>query len=153
MLHLIPPVLHRALYRLAHQARKNWLQLVGGQVYGCTIIARDGNGHVLLVRHSYGSRQWAFPGGGMKPDEDVLAAATREFAEELRCGLIDPLHLGTLDKTFHGARHIAHAVTGLAHGEPNPDMREVVEARFFARDALPDGTSRSVGVWLELLPL
>ena len=153
MLHLIPPRLHRALYRLAHHLRKNWLQLVGGEVHGCTIIARDGQGRVLLVRHSYGSRAWVFPGGGMKQGEAVLAAATREFAEELGCGLIDPLHLGTLNKTFHGARHIAHGVTGLADGEPCPDMREVVEARFFARDGLPDGTSRSVAVWLELLPL
>lgn len=153
MLHLIPPRLHRALYRLAHHARKNWLQLVGGEVHGCTIIARDGQGRVLLVRHSYGSKAWAFPGGGMKKGEDVLVAAAREFAEELRCGLLDPLHLGTLDKEFHGARHIAHAITGLADGEPRPDMREVVEARFFALDALPDGTSRSVAVWLRMLPL
>jgi ADP-ribose pyrophosphatase YjhB (NUDIX family) len=153
MLHLIPAPLHRALYRLAHFTRKNWLQLRGGEVHGCTIIARDAQGRVLLVRHSYGSRAWAFPGGGMRKDEDVLAAAGRELAEELRCGLIDPVHLGTLDKTFHGARHIAHAVSGLAHGEPRPDMREVVEARFFAVDALPDGCSRSVAVWLRMVPL
>lgn len=153
MLHLIPPVLHRALYRLAHQLRKNWLQLVGGEVHGCTIIARDGAGRVLLVRHSYGSQQWAFPGGGMRKGEDVLVAACREFAEELRCGLIDPQHLGTLDKDFHGARHIAHAVTGQADGEPRPDMREVVEARFFDIDALPAGASPAVAVWLQMLPL
>lgn len=153
MLHLIPPRLHRALYRLAHRARRQWLRLRGGEVHGCAIIARDGQGRVLLVRHSYGSRQWAFPGGGMKKGEDVLVAAAREFAEELRCGLRDPQHLGTLDEEFHGARNLAHVVTGLADGAPRPDMREVVEARFFAVDALPDGTSRSVAVRLRMLAL
>lgn len=151
MLRLIPPGLHRALYRLAHALRRRWLRWRGGEVHGCAIIARDAAGRVLLVRHSYGSGLWAFPGGGMKPGEDVLAAAMREFAEELRCGLAEPQHLGTLDEEFHGARNLAHVVTGLAAGEPRPDMREVVEARYFAVDALPQGTSRTVAVRLALL--
>ncbi len=140
MLHLIPAPVHRALYRLAHQLRRRWLRMVGGEVQGCSIIARDAAGRVLLVRHSYGSRLWAFPGGGMKQGEDVLAAAAREFAEELRCGLIDPQHLGTLDEMFHGARNLAHVVTGLADGEPRPDMREVVEARFLPWRPCPLGS-------------
>ncbi len=153
MLHLIPAPVHRALYRLAHQLRRRWLRMVGGEVQGCSIIARDAEGRVLLVRHSYGSQAWSFPGGGMKKGEDVLAAASREFAEELRCGLIDPQHLGTLDEHFHGARNLAHVVTGLADGEPRPDMREVVEARFFALEAMPDGVSRTVAVRLRMLTL
>lgn len=115
------------------------------------MIARDGEGRVLLVRHSYGTGLWALPGGGMNRGEEPLAAAIREFAEELRCAVTDPRHVGTLEEDYHGARNTAHVFTGIIAGEPRPDMREIVEARFFAPDALPDRTSGSVLVRLALL--
>jgi 8-oxo-dGTP pyrophosphatase MutT (NUDIX family) len=152
MLHLIvPPVLHRLAYRVAFALRKRWLRWRGCPVEGCTMIARDGDGRVLLVRHSYGTGLWALPGGGMHRGEEPLAAAIREFAEELRCAVTDPRHVGTLEEDYHGARNTAHVFTGLIAGEPRPDMREIVEARFFAPDDLPDRTSGSVLVRLALL--
>lgn len=155
MLHLIaaliPAALHRQLYRVAHRLRGAWLRLRGGEVHGCSIIARDAAGRVLLVRHSYGSGWWAFPGGGMRRGEDPLAAALREFAEELGCTIRDPVHLATVVEQFHGARNVAHIFTGLIDGEPRPDGREVVEARFFAPDALPLQTAPNVQRRLALL--
>ncbi len=151
MLHLIPAPLHRKLYRLAHWGRKRWLRLRGGEVRGCSIIARDGEGRVLLVRHSYGSGLWSLPGGGLGHSEDALAGACREFAEELRCGLAGMRHLATLEETYHGARHEAHVFTGVIDGEPRPDMREIVEAQFFALDDLPPDRVRMVAVRLALL--
>ena len=156
MLHLIsraiPAPLHRLLYRAAHRARKRWLRLRGGTVRGCSIIARDGEGRVLLVRHSYGSGLWSLPGGGLGRNEDALAGGLREFAEELGCGLVDLCLVATLDETYHGALHEAHVVTGLVDGTPRPDMREIVEAQFFALDALPHGKVRVVAERLALLP-
>jgi 8-oxo-dGTP pyrophosphatase MutT (NUDIX family) len=152
MLHLIvPPVLHRQAYRVAFSLRKLWLRVRRNPVEGCTMIARDGDGRVLLVRHSYGTGLWAFPGGGLNRGEEPLAAAIREFAEELRCAVTDPRHVGTLQEDYHGARNTAHVFTGLIAGEPRPDMREIVEARFFAPDNLPDRTSGSVLVRLAML--
>lgn len=152
MLHLIlPPPLHRQAYRVAFSVRKRWLRWRGRPIEGCTMIACDGQGRVLLVRHSYGTGLWALPGGGLNRGEEPLAAAIREFAEELRCAVIAPRHVGTLEEDYHGARNTAHVFTGLIAGEPRPDMREIVEARFFALDALPPGTSRTVTVRLALL--
>ncbi|MFC3096829.1 NUDIX domain-containing protein [Alteraurantiacibacter palmitatis] len=151
MLHLIPASLHRQLYRVAHRLRGLWLRLRGGEVHGCSIIARDATGRVLLVRHSYGSGWWAFPGGGMHRGEDALAAALREFAEELGCTVTDPVHLATVEEMFHGARNVAHIFTGLIDGEPLPDGREIIAAQFFAPDALPPDTAPNVQRRLALL--
>ncbi|MCA1481729.1 NUDIX domain-containing protein, partial [Bradyrhizobium sp. NBAIM08] len=95
----------------------------------------------------------SFPGGGLNRGEAPLAAAAREFAEELGCGITDLRQLGTLEEEFHGARNVAHVFTGLIAGEPRPDMREIVAARFFALDDLPPDRSRTVGVRLALLDL
>ncbi|MFB0613779.1 NUDIX domain-containing protein [Aurantiacibacter poecillastricola] len=151
MLHLIPAPLHRALYRLGHGLRRIFLRHFKGEVHGCCVIGRDGEGRVLLVRHSYGPAVWAFPGGGMRKDEDGEAAALRELHEELRCTLAEPVRLGHLEDMYLGSRNRVQVFTGLIQGEPRPDMREVVEARFFALDMLPDNTSRTVRDRVHLL--
>ncbi|MXO73140.1 NUDIX hydrolase [Alteraurantiacibacter buctensis] len=152
MLHLILPApLHRQAYRVAHRLRSAWLRWSGATIRGCSMVARDGEGRVLLVRHSYGSGLWAFPGGGLGRTEDPLAGAIREFAEELRCTVRDPVHLGKLGEDYHGGNNVAYVFTGLIDGNPRPDMREIVEARFFAVDALPDRCSQTVAPRLELL--
>lgn len=42
----------------------------------------DADGRLLLARHVH-SGHWGTPGGGVDPGESPLAAATREFEEEL----------------------------------------------------------------------
>lgn len=151
MFHLIPAPLHRALFRLGHGLRRMFLRHVAGEVYGCCVIGRDGEGRILLVRHSYGPPVWALPGGGMRRDEDPEAAALRELHEELGCTLAEPVHLGLQRNEFLGSVNHVQVFSGLVQGEPRPDMREVVEARFFALDALPGNLSRTVSYRLELL--
>ncbi len=49
------------------------------------VLLLDERDRVLLVAHlpGDGRRVWTAPGGGLEPDEDHLAAARRELAEEL----------------------------------------------------------------------
>ena len=108
------------------------------------MVARDEAGRILLVRHSYGADVWTFPGGGLRRHETPLAAAMREFREELGCGLVDVRRLATIREPFLGAINIAHIYTGRVDGAPRADRREIVEARFFARDSLPEPLSRAV---------
>ncbi len=63
-----------------------------------TIAAVDGEGRVLLVRDFIFPLQrwsWSLPGGAVEPEEDPLAAARRELAEEAELVAGDWLPLGS----------------------------------------------------------
>lgn len=137
MLHLIPAPLHRALLRPAHRARKLWRRLAKRPSGGVSVIAVDAEARVFLVRHSYGSGRWSLPGGGLGYDEDPLACAHREIAEELGCALADVVLAAQFDETLHGAPHRAHVFTARFAGEPRLDGRELIAGEWFALDALP----------------
>jgi 8-oxo-dGTP pyrophosphatase MutT (NUDIX family) len=153
MLHLIPASLHRQGYRLAHAIRKRWWRIRKPRTCGCRVLAFDAAGRVLLVRHSYGSGNWMAPGGGLGRGEEPLRAAGRELREETGCGLEGAWQLTLVEEPLHGATNVVHVVAGSASGTPVPDGREVVEARFFAPDALPQPMSdmlrRDLPGWLK----
>ncbi len=138
MLHLIPAPAHRAALRLAHGIRLRWWRLRKPRLGGCRILALDSAARVLLVRHSYGSGQWMPPSGGMERGEDAVAAARRELLEETGCRLEWAARLDLVEERLHGAGNSVHIVAGLTLDAPRADDREIVEAAFFAVDALPD---------------
>lgn len=137
MLHLIPAPVHRAGLRIAHALRKRWWRWRRPSVNGCRVLAIDGTGRVLLVRHSYGSRKWMPPSGGIGRGEAPLTAAARELREETGCTLSDPVEVAQLVEGLHGARNVIHVIAGRTSDAPLADGREIVEAAFFALDALP----------------
>lgn len=137
MLYLIPAPLHRAGLRLAHGVRRRWWRLRAPRLAGCRVIALDAGGRVLLIRHSYGSDTWMTPGGGLARGEDPLAAATRELREETGCRLAGAHVIELVHEDLHGAGNRVHIVAGWTVDAPVADRREVIEAAFFAPDALP----------------
>lgn len=137
MLHLIPPPLHRAGLRLAHAIRVRWWRLRKPALAGCRVLAIDGQGRVLLIRHSYGSGKWMLPGGGLARGEDPVAGATRELFEETGCRLTRPMVVERPTEDLHGARNTVHIVAGFTVDAPCADDREVIEARFFPAGSLP----------------
>ena len=153
MLHLIPRPLHRAAYRLAHALRKVWWRVSRPRVTGCRVLAFDGEGRVLLVRHSYGSGNWMAPGGGLRRGEDPLRAGPRELREETGCELESAWQVAQVEEPLGGATNIVHVLAGRTASTPLPDGREVIEASFFAPEALPlpmsDLLRRDLPGWLR----
>jgi len=130
-----------------------WWRVRKPRLEACRVIALNARGEVALVRHAYGSGEWMPPGGGKKPSEDPIPAALRELSEELGCALANPRLVAIARDTLHGAGNIVHIVVGDCVGTPTPDQREIIEARFFAPDALPDNAARglreALPLWLE----
>lgn len=132
------------LYRVAHWGRVLVWRLRRPQVEGVRVLARDERGGVLLVRHSYGSGTWMPPSGGLRRNEDPVEAAVRELMEETGCLLEEPRVALVIKEGLQGATNHVHVITGFAQDHPRADGREIVEAGFFALDALPEPMSPQV---------
>lgn len=61
---------------------------------------------ILLLRASYGHREWGLPGGALEPGETVHEALFRECREELGCDM----RLGHLTGIYHHAAVNSHAI-------------------------------------------
>lgn len=153
MLRLIPPPLHRSALRLAHGVRRRWWRIARVKLLGCRIFAFDGEGQVLLIRHSYGSGNWMLPGGGLGRGEEPLAAALRELLEETGLALTEARLFAELAEPLYGTVNRVYLVCGQAEGAVKIDGREVIEAAYFAPHALPPDLSPMLALrfaeWLE----
>jgi len=151
MQRLIPAPLHRALLPLAHTLRHRWRMWRKTPIAGVSVIVTNLGGDVLLLKHSYGPAVWSLPGGGLGRAEEPLAAARREVREELGVDLARLEPVGTLEEVLSGSPHTAHIFTGVCDRQPQPDRREVTEARFFPSHSLPEPlgetTRRRIAVW------
>lgn len=105
----------------------------------------DDDRRILLVKHSY-IAGWHMPGGGVEPGETCESALMRELAEEANVTLAGPIVLHGLFFNAHVSRrdHVALYVARRFQvtGTRAPD-REILEARFFALDALPPDVTRA----------
>jgi ADP-ribose pyrophosphatase YjhB (NUDIX family) len=119
-----------------------WWRLSRGLTLGVrAVVERDGA--VLLVRHSY-VPGWYFPGGGVERGETAVEALARELVEEAAVSLDAPPRLfgvysnNAVHRGDHVILYIAEAWRQIATPRAN---REILEARFFALDDLPSGTT------------
>ncbi len=151
MLHLIPTPLHRLAYRAAHAARKRWWQWRKPRIISVSVIATDLDDRLLLVRHSYGSRSWSVPAGGINRGEPAEDAARREFREETGCDAGRLIFVGIQQERVHGADNAIHVFAAKVQGNPKADNREIVEVRFFPLHSLPEPlsqlTRRRLDMW------
>jgi ADP-ribose pyrophosphatase YjhB (NUDIX family) len=110
-------------------------------VFGATAVLEDGQGRVLLVRHSY-IGGWQLPGGGVNGGEPPEHAVIRELEEEIGLAESTPPEFIALysRKILWVANVIALYRLRNARVDFKPNL-EVREARFFDPAALPDGTS------------
>lgn len=131
MFHLIPRPLHRIALQGAHAARRVWWRWRKPLLLGCRVLAFDDAGRLLLIRHSYGSGRWMLPGGGLGRNEDPVAAALRELAEEVHLGLDGAVVIDCVDEPLYGTTNRVHVIAGRAAGAARCDGREVIELGYF----------------------
>ncbi len=151
MASFLPAPLHRALLPLANALRNRWRRWRKSPIAGVSVIVTNLTGDVLLLKHSYGPDVWGLPGGGLGRGEDPVDAARREVREELGMDLTRIEPIGTLEEVLSGSPHTAHIFTAVCDRQPQPDQREVIEARFFPSHSLPEPLGRHtrtrIAVW------
>ncbi|MGI9372602.1 MAG: NUDIX domain-containing protein [Hyphomicrobiales bacterium] len=119
-----------------------YFRLRRGLTLGVRVAVRDPQGRVLLVRHTY-APGWMFPGGGVEQGETATEAAVREIHEEAGIVAQSDLKLFGLygnDHNFAGD-HVALYILDDWRQERVNSGLEISAHEFFARDALPSGTT------------
>jgi 8-oxo-dGTP pyrophosphatase MutT (NUDIX family) len=116
-----------------------------GITLGVRGAAFDEQGRVFLVRHSY-VPGWYLPGGGVELGETVEAALTRELMEEGGIAPGEPPQLFGiyLNRAVSVRDHVVVYVCRRCRQMTPPRLPnlEILEAGFFAPDALPQGATK-----------
>ena len=109
---------------------------------GVAVIVQDDHGRILLGRRSPDSSypgQWCIPCGHVEWDEEVRAAAIREFGEEtglvVELGAVAAVHSNVHNPRQHtvGIWFFGQPISGALHAGDDLD-----QVAFFALDALPE---------------
>jgi ADP-ribose pyrophosphatase YjhB (NUDIX family) len=139
----MPNRLKLLLFSLAKPVLRVAYRQTRGMTLGTrTVVLRNADAEVMLVRHAY-VPGWLLPGGGVERGETLAAAALRELREE--AGLVaeeEPQLHGIFlnDAQFRGD-HVACFIVRRFRAEGFTPGVEIAEARFFPVDRLPDGTT------------
>jgi len=104
------------------------------------IIILDENNRVLLVRHTYGKKQWGAPGGMVDEGESAWDAARRELKEEINITVND-MELAGLYFQPHKNRYIYNFKTHNFEGQLEVDNNEIDQFGFYPIDNLPSPIS------------
>lgn len=135
----LPKPVARTGFQIAHRLRIRLWRILKPKLRSVSVVATNPQGKLLLVRTSYGGKNWQFPGGAIERGELPEVAAKREFEEETGCEVSDVRQLVMLQESVIGTTATTYIFLGRFDGQPTVDGREIVEADVFARDALPNG--------------
>ena len=130
-----------------------WFLLRRPMTLGVRALALNQRGQVLLVKHTYVTG-WHLPGGGVEPGESALECLERELLEEANAVFeTEPVLIGFFYNNRSSARdHVAlYLCEGATQTKEKERDREIIAARFYDPDALPDdvspATQRRVEEW------
>ena len=140
----LPVPIRRLGFRVAHRLLRIWWFVRRPEQHGVKCVLTDGE-NVLLVRHTYGKRDWDLPGGGIKRDERPLEAARREIEEELGVRLDGWRDLGYLGATEYHRHDTIYCFQAEVNGKPlSIERAEIDTVRWFSRRRLPRDSGRYV---------
>ncbi len=133
---LIQPILH-LFWRFSR-----------GLTLGVRGMAIDPEGRIFLIKHSY-VRGWHLPGGGVEPGETMLEALSREMREEgnIVVGSVPEFFALYFNPRDSDRDHVGmYVIRDFVQPSPPRPNAEIIAHGFFARDALPEGTTPATHV-------
>jgi ADP-ribose pyrophosphatase YjhB (NUDIX family) len=140
----------RALIQLIYPWLKLYWFLVRPKTFGVQCVIQH-RGAILLVRNTYGRKQWTFPGGSIARGETTEAAIRREVREEVGLQLQQLQHLGAFQATIDYKRDHVAVFAGVALDRRiTLDPAEILEVRWFQPQDLPPlapAAARVLGIW------
>ena len=111
---------------------------------GVRALVLDGEGRVLLIRHTY-APGWHMPGGAVSRDEPMPVSVERELYEEAGLRATSTPRLVGVYANFLQLKsdHVAvyHVPSWEDAGTPPHLGFEIAEYGFYALDDLPQGTT------------
>lgn len=150
---ILHPVALQVYRRLPVGLRRRVVRAVSPSfTVGAMCFIERSDGALLLVRHSYRDR-WGVPGGLLQKGEDAAVGARREVREEV--GLIVEL-LGEPAVVVDAAPqrvdviYRARPEEGTATELDVDGSAEIVEARWFLSDAMPELQFETAGALVAL---
>ncbi|MCM3748820.1 NUDIX hydrolase [Paenibacillus pasadenensis] len=107
-------------------------KLIGGAA-----VILDSDGKVLLVKHSYGKKNWELPGGKGEDNESAEATARREVLEEVGLNIEFEQLTGVYYDPAYDMHHFVFLTDSGNNQSPQPSSPEILECKFFAINELP----------------
>ncbi len=141
------------LVRFATRMLHGYFALSRGMTMGVRAACFDEAGRIFLVRHSY-VPGWHLPGGGVERGETALEALVKEMREEGNLAIGAPprlIHIYFNRQTSKRDHVLLYRCDAVTQTAPRLKDREIVEAGFFALDALPVATTAATRRRLEEL--
>ena len=125
------------------QWRILWLRHAKFMVGVTGVVRRSADGHVLLLRHRLWpeGRDWGLPTGCANAGETFEETVVREVAEETSLQVKVGRQI-RLKSGFQLRVEVAYEAE-LVGGELRIDPKEILEARWFPLDELPEGLQES----------
>jgi ADP-ribose pyrophosphatase YjhB (NUDIX family) len=106
-------------------------------VLGVNTAIIENNQILLTLRDDF--HVWCLPGGGVDDGESIAQAAVRETLEEtgLQVGLTHMVGIYSRPNWLNGGLHVVVFAGRITGGILKPQPEEVLDARFFPLDDLP----------------
>lgn len=139
---LLPGVVRRFIVR----------RLTPSFYVGAICVIERSDGALLLIRNTY-RKAWGFPGGFLKRGESPADAVLRETQEEVGAKVtVEDNPKVVVDAGFRRVDLIfrARPLDDEAASEVTPRSPEILAARWFAPDALPELQPEAVSALVEL---
>jgi 8-oxo-dGTP diphosphatase len=132
------PIAARVWRALPFWGKRQLLWLLNAHfVVGAVALIHDGNGRVLVAKHTYrGGPPWGLPGGWVRRGEDPAQTVVREIREEtsLEVEIAAPLTVRS-----EGPAHLTLVYRARLTGGTFRPSAEVTEIQFLERGVWPRG--------------